>query len=160
MQTPVVTTQSGRATRISAKITKAIQLICAEGLTTAEAAQMVDMKEHTLYTALRKPHVKAYKRQVLEAHTKNLGQKAIKTIADIMADTAAPAGVRRQCAMDLLEMAGFYQKDVVSQEDTPQSRDVPSSFVININGGSLKAEPDNRGIIDVHASPVDEDSDT
>lgn len=156
MQSQIVTTQSGRKSRISKPIAKAIHLICTEGLTTAEAADIAGVKHHTLYSALRKPHVKAFKRKVLEAHTKHLGQKALKTLADIMADSNASAGVRRQCAMDLMEIAGFYQKDEVSQDVTTQKRDSPQSFTIHIHSPESTARPDHNGIVDVHHAVVED----
>ena len=132
MNGPALTTESGRKVRISRKLQHAIELIVREGRTQQDAAKAVGMTERGLSLALRKPHIKAYRSRVLEARINNYGELAIKTLADIMQDPKAPAGVRRGCAHDLMDLAGYDRNPNDNGAASLAEKDTPNTLVINI----------------------------
>ena len=51
--------------RISKRLREAIRLMVEDGLTRAKAAETAGMTDHGLYSAMRKPHVRSLRREML-----------------------------------------------------------------------------------------------
>lgn len=151
MDTATLTTEGGRKVRLNRKLQDAIKYIVLEGRSQKDAADLAGMTQHGLSNALKKPHVKAYRARVLEARINNYGELAIKTLADIMQDPKAPAGVRRGCAHDLMDLAGYDRNPNDNGAASLTEKDTPNTLVINIATNPERPEPDSRGVIDLHA---------
>lgn len=94
-----------RAPQIRPLLQDAVRLIVTEGLSQGDAARRVGMKPHSLYVALRKPHVRAFMTHVRDAWLDSRTSKAWLNIADL-ADGACSEDVRLKANRTFLEAAG------------------------------------------------------
>lgn len=69
--------------RISARLKEAIDLMILNGLIRKEAAEKAGLTDHSLYTALRKPHVIAYKNEVMRAFRESEIERSFTRMVDL-----------------------------------------------------------------------------
>jgi len=79
--------------RISKRLREAIRLMVEEGLTRAKAAELAGMTDHGLYSALRKPHVRSLRREILGNLRESAASRTIAR-AEKLADEAESEHVR------------------------------------------------------------------
>lgn len=79
--------------RISKRLREAIRLMVEDGLTRAKAAETAGMTDHGLYSALRKPHVRALRRELVGALRESAASRTIAR-AEKLADSAESEHVR------------------------------------------------------------------
>ncbi len=91
--------------RIRPALATAIRLIIEDGLSQADAAKRVEMRQESLSVALRKPHVKAFRDAVKRAWLASETDKAWLTVTGL-ATGAASEDVRLKAAKVLLDAAG------------------------------------------------------
>lgn len=94
-----------RAPQIRPLLQDAVRLIVTEGLSQGDAARRVGMKPHSLYVALRKPHVRAFMTHVRDTWLESRTSKAWLNIAEL-ADGACSEDVRLKANRTFLEAAG------------------------------------------------------
>ncbi len=91
-----------RKGRINPALRTAIALIVEEGTSQADAARRVGMKAPSLTIALKKPHVRAYKSDVMRAWLESKTERAWLTVANL-AETGASEDVQLKAARFLIE---------------------------------------------------------
>ena len=79
--------------RISKVLREALRLMVEDGLTRAKAAEMAGMTDHGLYSALRKPHVRALRREMVGSLRESAASRTIAR-AEKLADEAESEHVR------------------------------------------------------------------
>lgn len=79
--------------RISKRLREAIRLMVEDGLTRAKAAEIAGMTDHGLYSALRKDHVRALRREMVGALRESAASRTIAR-AELLADGAESEHVR------------------------------------------------------------------
>lgn len=94
-----------RAPQIRPRLQDAVRLIVTEGLSQADAAKRAGMTPHSLYAALRKPHVRAFMIHVRDTWLESRTSKAWLNIAEL-ADAACSEDVRLKANRTFLEAAG------------------------------------------------------
>lgn len=82
-QQPIKPPQEAKTLRINGKNKAAIDHMVWDGLTRAKAAAKAGLKDHALYVALTKPHVKAYYMQQLEVLRTSERARNIHTLVDV-----------------------------------------------------------------------------
>lgn len=95
MATQVKPAGSKPKVRLSAKVKIAIEKMVDHALSRAEAAQLAGLTDHSLYCALRKPHVQAYRHERMEVLRSSEASRTISRAAKL-ADTAESEHVRLQ----------------------------------------------------------------
>jgi hypothetical protein len=80
-------------TRLSSRLREAIRLMVEDGLTRAKAAETAGMTDHALYCALRKPHVRALRRELVGNLRESAASRTIAR-AESLADGAESEHVR------------------------------------------------------------------
>lgn len=78
--------KDGRRLQISKPVRGAIHDMVEKGLTRAEAAEANGIKEHALYCALRKPHVRAFQREVTEDFRSGATARAYHRLTHLSAE--------------------------------------------------------------------------
>lgn len=91
-----------RKGRVSPALRTAVTLIVTDALSIADAAKRTGYKVTSLEIALRKPHVKAFKSDVMRAWRDSKTEKAWHTVVDL-ASGAASEDVKLKAARFLIE---------------------------------------------------------
>lgn len=89
--------------RISAKLREAVRLMVEDGLTRSKAAENAGMTDHGLYSALRKPHVRALRRQMVGDLRESVASQTIGRI-DNLAQSALSEHVRLEANKHLASL--------------------------------------------------------
>lgn len=110
-----------RTERISRKVKRAIDLMVMDGRHRADAAKEAGIAEHSLYVALRKPHVLAYRNTLLGVLRTSAASRTLAKAEELM-DKAASEHVKA----DMVKYLGQLDPDVVP----PVSR---NSLNLNLN---------------------------
>lgn len=118
--------------RISPKLRTAITAMICEGLTRLEAAELAGITEHTLYCALRKPHVIRFKNDVLRALRESLAERSLVRV-ETLADAAKSENVKLEANKTLMQL---------------DDRFTPAAKVNHVHSGSVTFTPGY--IIDLH----------
>lgn len=118
--------------KITRRNKAAIDLMVWEGLKRSEAAQKAGLKDHALYVALTKPHVKAY----------YLGQLDVLRTSERARNIHALIDVRDQTENKMARVQAVKTLEQIS-DDQPASGQFRSNpgLVIVVNGGSVTAQP-------------------
>lgn len=87
-QLPAIVPKGDKILRVTGKNKAAIDAMVWEGLKRSEAAAKAGLKDHALYVALTKPHVKAYYSQQLEVLRTSERARNIHTLAEVRDQTA------------------------------------------------------------------------
>lgn len=74
--------------KVSGRLKAAMDALIWRGLSRAEAAKCGNMSEHSLYAALRKPHVKAYYLEQLDVLRTSERARNIHTLAEVRDQTS------------------------------------------------------------------------
>jgi hypothetical protein len=90
--------------RVTGKNRAAIDAMVWEGLKRSDAAQKAGLKDHALYVALTKPHVKAYYMQQLDVLRTSERARNIHTLTDVRDQTSNQ--MARVHAVKVLEQIG------------------------------------------------------
>ena len=118
------------------------------GLTRAEAAKRANMSEHSLYAALRKPHVKAYYLQQLEVLRLSERARNIHTLVS----------VRDQESNQMARVQAVKELEQLSDDDPrgPSSATHSPGLTIRIIN-QVQAQQPSGPVIDVSATDVTRD---
>lgn len=119
-------------TRISKRLREAIRLMVEEGLTRAKAAETAGMTDHAVYCALRKPHVRALRREFVGALRESAASRTIAR-AEQLADGAESEHVRND-ANKFLASLDVDTSPVQRSEQTVTHRNLGPGLVIVISG--------------------------
>ena len=92
--------------RISDRLKVAIGSMVERGLSRCEAAKLAGLSDHSLYCALRKPHVLAYRCERMEVLRTSEAARTIHRVA-ALAGGASSEHVRLKANQYLLEIAGI-----------------------------------------------------
>src|SRR4051794_27627072 len=95
-----------RKLRIGSKLQAAITAMVEGALTRADAAKHAGITDHALYCALRKPHVAAFRTELMRVFRESEASRTIKRVADL-ADTANSEHVRLDASKWLGEIEGI-----------------------------------------------------
>lgn len=101
---PQFKAKSGRTLAVTGKNKRAIDLMVWHGLKRNEAAEQAGLKDHALYVALSKPHVKAYYMQQLDVLRTSERARNFHALTEVRDQTAnAMARVNAVKAMEQIE---------------------------------------------------------
>ena len=95
-----------RKLRVSRKVKTAITLMVEQGLNRLEAAQIVGLKDNSLYVALRRPDVCAFRTQLMGVFRTSAASRTISAAERLM-DEAQSEHVRLEAAKWLAEIGGI-----------------------------------------------------
>ncbi len=157
-KTLATTNQRAVKGRIRPALANAVRLIIEEGLTQADAAQRVGMRQESLSVALRKPHVAALKNDVKRAFLASATSKAWVIMAQL-ANGAVSEDVRFKAAKVFLEAAGELSADG-ARDQAPRSLvqivvnhpQVPGGGADERHPGVIERGP---GVIEIIRHPID-----
>lgn len=131
-----------RKGRIRPALRTAIALIVEEGLSQSDAAKRVGMKGPSLTIALRKPHVRAYKSDVMRAWLESKTERAWLTVANL-AESGASEDVQLKAARFLIE------QDQATKATLPaQARQVVQIITNTVQMGAQLPDGQMSGVIE------------
>lgn len=142
-----------RKGRIRPALRTAIALIVEEGLSQDAAAKRVGMKAPSLTVALRKPHVRAYKSDVMRAWLASKTERAWLTVANL-AESGASEDVQLKAARFLIE-----QDEAKRQAMPERARQVVQIVTQNVNLGGQLIPNQSSGVLEaVPYQALDDDA--
>lgn len=119
-----------------------------QGLCRKEAAQATGLKDHSLYVALTKPHVQAYKNRVLREYRENTAERAYVRVAEL-GEEAASEHVKLDANKTLLSLDKRYVAASKTIHEGTVNHVVTPGYVIDLGNEQQIANPlDDRGIIE------------
>lgn len=93
MLAPTSRPPAPKKTRMSARVRAAVQAMVEDGLSRADAAAKAGLEDNSLYKALRRPDVCAYRNDLMRALRESEASRSISRVAKL-ADTAESEHVR------------------------------------------------------------------
>lgn len=126
--------------KVSGRLKCAMDALIWRGLSRAEAAQCANMSEHSLYAALRKPHVKAYYLAELDVLRTSERARNIHTLAE----------VRDQKSNQMARVQAVKALEQISDDEgqaTARANSLPGLQIVIVQGGSQQ-----QPVIDVTPS--------
>lgn len=126
--------------KVTGKNKAAIDLMVWEGLKRADAAAKAGLKDHALYVALTKPHVKQY----------YLGQLDVLRTSERARNIHRAVEIREQTSNQMASIQAIKLLEQIS-DDAPASRGAQSvpGLVIVVNGGASVAAQTGSNILDL-----------
>jgi len=121
--------KDGRKLRITKPVRTAIQLMVLEGLKRAEAAQKAGIREHTLYVAMTKPHVKKYQRALMDELRTSEGHRSYLKLTELR-DLATSEHVQMESAKFVAGVSGI---SPVQKQEVTHSGQVQVGYVIDLS---------------------------
>ena len=141
--------KDGRKLTISGKIRAAIGLMIEEGLTRQAAAEKAGIKDHSLYVALTKPHVKAFRMGLINEQRTSEGQRAYIKLTKL-GDTASSEHVQMEASKWVAGVDGI---------SPVQKQDVRHSGVVGIVPGyTIERRTKRAGDDALDVTPTDPQS--
>lgn len=151
-------------TRIGSRLRVAITGMVEEALTRQDAAKKAGITDHALYCALRKPHVQAYRRELMEVLRSSESSKTFARVAKL-ADGAQSEHVRLQAAIHLGEVDGIspVQKGQFEHAHT-HAHIIPGLTVVfgsdEVDGDVLDLEASDQPTPRLNSTPTDPNAPT
>lgn len=134
-----------RKGRISPAVRTAVTLVVLEGLSIRDAAQRVKLRPESLEKALRKPHVKALKSDVMRAWRESKTERAWLTVADL-AESGSSEDVRLKAARFMIE-----QDEAARAAMPAQARQVVQIITNTVQMGAQLPDGQMSGVIEAEA---------
>ena len=132
-------------TRISAKVRDAVRLMVEEGLNRAQASERAGLKDNSLYVALRRPEVCAFRTEIMEALRTSAASRTIAK-AEMLMDDAESEHVQADMTKWLAGIVGIIP--VQRSENLHIHATTTPGLIINL----VQPQAPPRMIIDVEAS--------
>lgn len=133
------TTKRGKNLRISARLREAIRLLVTTGCNVSQSAEQAGLKPQSLYKALKRPHVQAFKKGILQAHANEWGALSVALTAKLMDDPEVSPAIRLQAQQEMRRIAGL-------QCGAGDARTAPTTrLVIDLRANGSEAEIEERG---------------
>ena len=103
-------TKRNKRLRITQKTRDAIWYIVSQGLSVKEAAKAAGITHQSLFRNLKKDHVIAYKRGIIQASAQEWGTRSIALTAAMMSDKSTAPATRLQAQQEMRRICGLYGK--------------------------------------------------
>ena len=143
--------KDGSKRTIRKPLRMALEKMVNEGLKRAEAAKAVGMTDHSLREALRRPHVQAYRRALMDELRTSEGHRSYLKLTELR-EKAASEHVQMESAKFVAGVSGI---SPVQKQEVTHSGQVQVGYVIDLSPPMKDVTPKDGQLID-NQGPDDE----